>query len=180
MSFKLSIGKCAIAGKDLYTNEAIVSFYSNDETKLLNKYLYYVLSTRDYTNAGKGSLGNGSMNKKSLAEMMIAIPPLNIQNKIIDILDQKYKEREEALKIVKETESIAKSIIQSYIDSMGSSTMEKSKKEPKNEINNPEEVSLSAVVASTESSVKKVVKRKTPVVAKPLGDAGLDVITHEE
>jgi len=51
---------------------------------------------------------------------------------------------------------------------------------PTNEIIYIEEVSAAAVAASTETPVKKVVKRKKPVVAKPLAGAGLDVITHEE
>ena len=63
MSFKMSIGKCAIAGVDLYTNEAIVAFYSKDDSILSNKYLFYYLSLLDLSNNGKGSIGSGSMNK---------------------------------------------------------------------------------------------------------------------
>jgi restriction endonuclease S subunit len=90
MSFKMSIGKCAIAGVDLYTNEAIVAFYSNNESILSNKYLFYYLSLRDLSNAGRGSIGAGSMNKESLSELTMPLPPLEIQNQIVATLDRIY------------------------------------------------------------------------------------------
>jgi type I restriction enzyme S subunit len=91
MSFKMSIGKCAIAGVDLYTNEAIVAFYSKDESILSNQYLFYYLSLRDLRNAGKGSIGAGSMNKESLSELMMPLPPLPIQQEIVATLDRIYQ-----------------------------------------------------------------------------------------
>jgi len=91
MSFKMSIGKCAIAGIDLYTNEAIVAFYSKDESILSNKYLFYYLSLRDFSNAGKGSIGVGSMNKESLSELTMPLPPLPIQQEIVATLDRIYQ-----------------------------------------------------------------------------------------
>jgi type I restriction enzyme S subunit len=90
MSFKMSIGKCAIAGVDLYTNEAIVAFYSHDESILSNQYLFYYLSLRDLSHAGKGSIGAGSMNKESLSELTIPLPPLAIQQEIVATLDRIY------------------------------------------------------------------------------------------
>lgn len=91
MSFKMSIGKCAVAGVDLYTNEAIVAWYSNDETVLSNPYLFYYLSLRDLSHAGKGSIGVGSMNKESLSELTIPLPPLAIQAEIVATLDRIYQ-----------------------------------------------------------------------------------------
>jgi len=41
LSFKLSIGKTAIAGKDLYTNEAIAELIILDKNILLDKYLLF-------------------------------------------------------------------------------------------------------------------------------------------
>ena len=90
MSFKMSIGKCAIAGVDLYTNEAIVAFYSKDDSILSNKYLFYYLSLLDLSNNGKGSIGSGSMNKKSLSELTMIIPPLETQMEIVATLDRIY------------------------------------------------------------------------------------------
>ena len=43
MSFKLTIGKCAIAATDLYTNEAIMAFNTNDGYEIDSSFLYYYL-----------------------------------------------------------------------------------------------------------------------------------------
>ncbi len=90
MSFKMSIGKCAIAGVDLYTNEAIVAFHSNDESILSNQYLFYYLYLRDLSNYGRGSIGAGSMNKESLSKLTMPLPPLHIQQEIVATLDRIY------------------------------------------------------------------------------------------
>ena len=42
MSFKLTIGRVAFAGDDIYTNEAIAAFYLKDD-RVDSEYLYYVL-----------------------------------------------------------------------------------------------------------------------------------------
>lgn len=61
MSFKLSIGKMAIAGCDLYTNEAIVHINTNNE--LSNKWLYYYYYLCYPPIGASGSIGGGSLNK---------------------------------------------------------------------------------------------------------------------
>ena len=96
LSFKLSIGKVAIAGKDLYTNEAIAGLIPlNNE--LLNKYIFYLfkgnfIKLQDYV--GKKAFGK-SLNSKILKnDVKIPIPPIPIQQKIIDECDKledKYK-----------------------------------------------------------------------------------------
>jgi type I restriction enzyme S subunit len=115
MSFKMSIGKCAIAGVDLYTNEAIVAFYSNDESILLNQYLFYYLSLRDLSNAGKGSIGAGSMNKKSLSELTMLLPPIETQHEIIATLNKIYRKKEEAQEIINQTENLANEQLQNIL-----------------------------------------------------------------
>ena len=83
-SFKLSIGKTAIVGEPLYTNEAIAGITSKNRDMLSNKYLYYYLTVNDFSKLGSGILGNGSLNKKSLALIDIPIPPIDRQNEIIE------------------------------------------------------------------------------------------------
>jgi len=90
-SFKLSIGKTAIAGNPLYTNEAIAGILSKDDNLLNNKYLYYYLTINDFSKLGSGILGNGSLNKKSLAQIKIPIPSLDKQEEIVKYLDFIYE-----------------------------------------------------------------------------------------
>jgi len=86
-SFKLSIGKTAIVGSPLYTNEAIAGILSKDSNLLMNKYLYYYLTINDFSKLGAGILGNGSLNKKSLGMIPIIVPSLERQKEIVDDLD---------------------------------------------------------------------------------------------
>ena len=83
-SFKLSIGKTAIVGKPLYTNEAIAGITSKNNGILCNKYLYYYLTVNDFSTLGSGILGNGSLNKKSLAQIKVKIPSLERQKEIVE------------------------------------------------------------------------------------------------
>ena len=82
-SFKLSIGKTAIVGNPLYTNEAIAGILSKNNDLLSNKYLYYYLTINDFSKLGSGILGNGSLNKKSLEQIKIQIPSLERQQEIV-------------------------------------------------------------------------------------------------
>lgn len=90
-SFKLSIGKTAIVGNPLYTNEAIAGILSKNNDLLNNKYLYYYLTINDFSKLGSGILGNGSLNKKSLEQIKIPIPSLERQQEIIKYLDFIYE-----------------------------------------------------------------------------------------
>lgn len=96
LSFKLSIGRTAIAGKDLYTNEAIAGLIPKTKD-LMDKYIFI------YFNSGAIRLGDVSGNKafgKSLNskflknQIPIPVPPLNVQSKIIEEtekLDHEYQ-----------------------------------------------------------------------------------------
>ena len=90
-SFKLSIGKTAIAGNSLYTNEAIAGIISKNNDALGNKYLYQYLTINDFSNLGTGILGNGSLNKKSLAEIKISFPSLERQKEIVEYCEYNDK-----------------------------------------------------------------------------------------
>ena len=88
-SFKLSIGKTAIAGVPLYSNEAIAGIMSKDTDKLLNKYLYYFLTMKDFSNSGTGIFGSGSLNKESLKQIEIIVPTIEKQKEIIKFCENK-------------------------------------------------------------------------------------------
>lgn len=90
-SFKLSIGKTAIVGNPLYTNEAIAGLLSKNNELLINKYLYYYLTINDFSKQGSGIFGNGSLNKKSLQKIKISIPPLETQQQIVEYCEYNDK-----------------------------------------------------------------------------------------
>jgi len=85
-SFKLSIGKIAISGCDLYTNEAIAALIIK-ENKVIMKYLYNILK-RINTFSSKGCIGNGSLNKDSLSKLKIPIPSLQRQQEIVEYCEK--------------------------------------------------------------------------------------------
>jgi restriction endonuclease S subunit len=91
-SFKLSIGKTAIVGNQLYTNEAIAGILSINENLLSNMYLYYYLTINDFSKLGSGMFAKGSLNKKSLGELKIPIPSLENQEIIIVYYEQMTEE----------------------------------------------------------------------------------------
>lgn len=88
MSFKLSVGKVAITGKDMYTNEAVAAFHVIDDNKLHNEYLYYALQTLRLSENTDRSVMGLTLNKQKLKQLSIPLPSLEIQKKIVEVLDK--------------------------------------------------------------------------------------------
>jgi len=84
-SFKLTIGKMAFAGCDLFTNEAIAAFAIKDEKELHPEFLYYALQSATYGGSNQAAMGK-TLNSKSLAEIEIPVPPLDDQIRIAHLL----------------------------------------------------------------------------------------------
>lgn len=95
LSFKLSIGKTAIAGRDLYTNEAIAGLIPKDTNKIDNKFLFYLFNAQmiDLTTVGNKAFGK-SLNSAYLnSEVYIPLPPLQVQLQIVsecEAIDKEY------------------------------------------------------------------------------------------
>lgn len=86
-SFKLTIGKMAFAGCDLFTNEAIAAFAIKDEKELRPEFLYYALQSATYGGSNQAVMGK-TLNSKSLAEIEIPVPPLDDQIRIAHLLSK--------------------------------------------------------------------------------------------
>jgi type I restriction enzyme S subunit len=84
-SFKLTIGKMAFAGCDLYTNEAIAAFPIKDKAKLNAEFLYYALLSANFGGSNQAAMGK-TLNSKSLADIEIPLPPLQDQLRIAHLL----------------------------------------------------------------------------------------------
>lgn len=85
LSFKLSLGKTAIAGRDLYTNEAIAAIVPHNTKEIRPKYLFYLFKGRiiDLQNVDAKSFGI-SVNSTFLRQSInIPLPPPSIQDKLI-------------------------------------------------------------------------------------------------
>jgi len=99
LSFKLSIGKTAIAGADLYTNEAIAALIPWDKKKICDEYLFALFNAKmiDLENVGSKAFGK-SLNSSYLKdEVLIPLPPLAIQQHVVSEcikIDEEYYAKE--------------------------------------------------------------------------------------
>lgn len=86
MSFKLTIGRTALAGRDLYTNEAIAAFFP-DPRQLDRRFLFYVLPGSARSVITDVAIKGATLNKKSLSSMSLLLPPIAQQRRIAEVLD---------------------------------------------------------------------------------------------
>lgn len=85
MSFKLTIGKTAIAPFDLYTNEAIMAFEPKDGIEASAEFLYYYL--RNYKWSGNRAVMGATINKEVISNSYADLPSLSEQQSIVRELD---------------------------------------------------------------------------------------------
>lgn len=97
-SFKLSIGKVAFAGKNVYTNEAIVSLMPSNRYNL--NFFYYYLPIVCLNNATENIYGAKMLNQKIISNMIFAVPPKEEQLAIADYLDTHCSRIDHAISIV--------------------------------------------------------------------------------
>ncbi|MBD2777067.1 restriction endonuclease subunit S [Iningainema tapete] len=92
ISFKLTIGKLGIAGKQIYTNEAIAALPIKIgwQTKFYRDFLFYALKVVPLSKEVDLSVKGKTLNKKKIAKILLPIPYLkeptlsiNIQRRIV-------------------------------------------------------------------------------------------------
>ena len=88
MSFKLSIGKTAITKEDIYTNEAIIAFIPAGKYDILPDYFYHFFSEKDWSKETNRAVMGSTLNKATLSNIEISLPPLDEQRKIAAVLDK--------------------------------------------------------------------------------------------
>lgn len=91
LSFKLTLGRMAFAGIDLYTNEAIAALIPLGE-EVSKEYLYFYLLAFNWDKAcgGDVKVKGKTLNKTKLREIVIRYPPLPEQQRIVALLDQEF------------------------------------------------------------------------------------------
>ena len=117
LSFKLTLGRLAFAGRDLFTNEAIAALTIKNE-KLIDKYfLYLFLTFFDWDAASEGDVKvkGKTLNKAKLKEIEIPFPPLKEQKRIVAILDEALTAMAKAKTNAEQNLKNAKELFESYL-----------------------------------------------------------------
>ena len=82
-----TIGRTVIYnGEDAYFQDSNIVWINNDETVVKNKYLYYFYSTNPWKISNDGTISR--IYNKDIEKIKIFVPPIEIQNKIVKILDR--------------------------------------------------------------------------------------------
>ena len=85
MSFKLSIGKTSILDIDAFHNEAIITIRPViDKEYAMRNYLFKVLPLIANLGESKDAIKGKTLNSKSMANLLIPLPPLQEQQRIIE------------------------------------------------------------------------------------------------
>lgn len=88
MSFKLSIGKTAITAEDMYTNEAIIAFINKGKYEIDPDYLYHMCKGIDWFEGTNKAVLGLTLNKATMSEKTIEIPPMEVQLQVVSVLDK--------------------------------------------------------------------------------------------
>ena len=111
LSFKLSVGRVAIAGRPVYTNEAIAGLIPKDG-RVLPKYLYWLLPSVDYSGYEQPATKGMTLNKGSIESIRIPLPTQAEQQKFIRSMDKKgaaqQRLRKRAEEIAEDADALAR------------------------------------------------------------------------
>jgi type I restriction enzyme S subunit len=93
VSFKLTLGRLAFAGRDLYTNEAIAALTIIDTRTIHDRFLFYYLHFFDWAKAAEGEdkIKGKTLNKAKLKEVIVEFPSIAEQLRIVAILDTAFE-----------------------------------------------------------------------------------------
>lgn len=86
MSFKLTVGRTAITGREMFCNEAIAFFQPKDD-RLHTQWLYHALPKAAMSVVTDTAVKGVTLNKAKMAKMTLNLPPPGQQIKIAQILD---------------------------------------------------------------------------------------------
>lgn len=111
MSFKLSIGRTAITSEDIYTNEAIMAFADFDEKKFNIDFLHFLIANKNWLLGAKQAVKGQTLNKESIGNAKIIIPPIEMQEQFASIYNQADKSEFELRKSIEAIDQVIKSLI---------------------------------------------------------------------
>ena len=123
MSFKLTIGKISVLGVDAVHNEAIISIFPFLDDATLKDYLFKVLPLVANGGDSKNAIKGKTLNATSLSNLMMPLPPLAEQQRIVAKIEElmplveEYRKAEERLTALNAEfpDKLRKSILQQAI-----------------------------------------------------------------
>lgn len=98
MSFKLTIGRALITAEDIFTNEAIMTFLP--KRKIDVKFLRYFLSNKDWSEKSNQAVKGITLNKESIGNSTITIPPEEVMEQITMLINQSDKSKFHIRKLI--------------------------------------------------------------------------------
>ena len=93
MSFKLSIGRTAITSEEVYTNEAIMAFSGFDTNKFNIDFLHFLIANKNWASDAKQAVKGHTLNKESIGNAKIIVPPMELQEEFARIYNQADKSK---------------------------------------------------------------------------------------
>ena len=120
VSFKLTLGRLAYTGCDLFTNEAIAALTIHNEKKLTKEFLYYFLMHFDWDKACDGDVKvkGKTLNKAKLKEIAIFYPNYSEQQRIVTILDEAFEQIAIARANTEKNLQNARALFESHLQSV--------------------------------------------------------------
>lgn len=89
MSFKLTVGRVSILDIDATHNEAIISIFPFiDDNKITRDYLFKLLPLLSLNGDTKDAIKGRTLNSTSLSNMLIPLPPLAEQKRIVAAIEK--------------------------------------------------------------------------------------------
>lgn len=123
LSFKLSIGKVAVAGIPLFTNEAIAALPIRDPEVLDADYLRHALASRDLTSESNRAAMGSTLNRAMLSAILFPLPPLAEQRRIAAILNRAEELRSARARAVTILDGFAAALFEATFSGRGFPTV---------------------------------------------------------
>jgi type I restriction enzyme S subunit len=120
VSFKLTLGRLAFAGRDLFTNEAIAALTIFNEREISKEFLFYCLTFFDWVKAAENDvkLKGMTLNKAKLKVMPVSFPPLAEQQRIVGLLDEAFEGLANAKANAQKNLQNARALFESHLQSV--------------------------------------------------------------
>lgn len=116
MSFKLTVGKVAVLAVDAYHNEAIISL--SPYSGISKDYLFRFLPSIALGGQQKNALMGNTLNSESMAQLLVPIPPLAEQHRIVAKVDELMALCDRLESRQADAESAHARLVQALLDSL--------------------------------------------------------------